>query len=86
MKSSKKRQQEDAKYRKLRINFLEEKPMCEARLPGCTLKSTDVHHKYSGKDRSKYYLDTSTWLSCCRSCHDFIHKNPRFARESNLLF
>ena len=68
----------NSKYRKLRINFLEEKPMCQACLPGCTLKSTDVHHK---KGRGKYYLDVSTWLSVCRSCHNWIEKNPVQAKE-----
>ena len=65
-------------YKKKRNLFLTENPNCQARLPGCTLKSTDVHHK---KGRGKYLLDTSTWLSCCRKCHTWIELNPLMAKE-----
>jgi hypothetical protein len=33
------------------------------------------------KGRGKYHLDTSTWLSVCRNCHDWIEKNPEEAKE-----
>lgn len=68
----------DLAYSKLRKKFMEEKPMCEAALPGCTGQSTDVHHK---KGRGKYHLMVSTWLSVCRHCHTYIEEHPAEAQE-----
>lgn len=50
-------------------------PICEVRLQGCSHITTDVHHLYSGMDRSKYMLDESTWLGVCRNCHTNLHDN-----------
>ena len=72
---SKKRQGEMDTYGKLKEAFLYIKPNCEAKLVGCTIKSTDVHHLYSGKDRNKYYLKINTWKAVCRNCHSYIHDN-----------
>lgn len=63
----------DKTYSKLRRDFLLQKPFCEASLPGCTTKGTDIHHTYFGNDREKYYLITSTWKTVCRNCHNQIH-------------
>jgi len=68
----------DLAYTKLRKKFMEEKPMCEAALPGCTGQSTDVHHK---KGRGQYHLMVSTWLSVCRHCHTYIEEHPAEAIE-----
>ena len=64
---------EDRLYAVERKQFLEIHKMCEAHLQGCTQQSTDIHHTFWGSDRSKYYLDISTWKSVCRTCHSFIH-------------
>ena len=81
MKSqSKKLAKANAKYSKLRKEFLWDKPNCQARMPGCTLKSTDIHHKLG---RGKYLNDTSTWLSCCRKCHNWIELHPEESIELN---
>jgi len=72
-KVSARKASEDKVYTKLRRDFLLQKPFCEARLPECTVKGTDIHHTYFGNDRSKYYLITSTWKTVCRSCHNQIH-------------
>ena len=53
-------------------------PYCQARLDGCTANSTDVHHM---KGRGVFYLDKATWLSVCRTCHDWIEKNPLQAKD-----
>jgi len=71
----------DAAYSKLRRKFMEEKPMCEAKLHCCTGSSTDVHHK---KGRGQYHLVVSTWLSVCRSCHSYIEEHPADAIELGL--
>lgn len=70
---SKKRDIENTTYLKLKAAFLVVKPKCEANLPGCTHKSIDVHHLYSGANRSKYYLNVGTWKAVCRECHSYIH-------------
>jgi hypothetical protein len=52
--------------------------MCQAHLPNCTNIATDVHHK-SG--RGINYLDVSTWMSVCRTCHTWIELNPLKAKS-----
>ena len=62
-----------AKYSKLRRNYLEERSVCKAKIHNCSLLATDIHHM---KGRGPYLLDTSTWLPVCRSCHNWIENNP----------
>jgi hypothetical protein len=76
---SSKRVKEESEYSKERRKFLLERPMCEAHLPGCTHVSTDVHHKMGRI--GKLLLNVMYWLSCCRSCHNWIELNPSKARE-----
>lgn len=57
------------------VEFKQEHPLCELKLPGCTIYTEDVHHLYSGKDRDKYYLDVSTWKAACRHCHTSTHND-----------
>ena len=60
-------------YKKLRIKFLTDR-MCEAKLDGCTLRATDVHHK---KGRiGDNMLDVNHWLGVCRTCHNWIENHP----------
>ena len=77
-KVSKKLEQQQKEYSKLRKTWLTNHPMCQAKIYNCTLKSTDVHHK---KGRGKYLLDTNTWLSVCRSCHTWIELNPKDSKD-----
>ena len=77
-KKSEKRQVSDQLYSKLRKLFLERYPYCQAKLDGCLTHSTDVHHK-SGRDDN--YLNQDTWLSVCRTCHQWIELNPIKAKE-----
>ncbi len=69
-------------YSVLAKRFKERHEHCEARLEGCTVRTTDVHHVLG---RGKYLLVESTWLAVCRHCHEAIHQNPNFARTVNLL-
>ena len=71
----------DTVYSKLRIQYLEKYPLCCAALTGCTNISTDIHHK---KGRGLYHNDPTTWLSSCRTCHDWIEKHPLEAIELGL--
>ena len=71
----------DTVYRALRYVYLIKYPMCCASLPKCTKKSTDIHHK---KGRGEHHNDPTTWLSVCRTCHDWIETNPIEAIELGL--
>jgi hypothetical protein len=68
----------DQTYMVLRRKFLETNPGCQAKLNDCSLQATDVHHK---KGRGEYYLDKSTWLAVCRSCHSWIELHPIEAKQ-----
>jgi hypothetical protein len=83
-KVSDKRKIENAKYSVLRIEFLgkKENKIC----PITGWPATEVHHKWCGKDRAKYYLDTTTWIAVSRDGHNWIHDNPIEARELGYLF
>lgn len=75
---SKRKSSEDAVYSQLRKVYLQKNPTCSAKLDNCSIQTTDVHHK---KGRGEFYLDVSTWLPCCRSCHDWIELHPKEAKE-----
>ena len=68
----------DSLYTQLRKPWMENNPMCEANLVGCTHHSTDVHHK---KGRGKWLLIVDTWMSVCRTCHTWIETHPVEATE-----
>ena len=54
---------------------MQEHPLCQANISGlCTNNSTDVHH-IAGRV-GELLLDTSLWLSVCRSCHVWIETHP----------
>lgn len=82
-KVSKKRQVQNLQYSVLRTEFLgkKENQVC----PITKQQTIEVHHLYCGKDRAKYYLDVSTWLAVSREGHNWIHDNPKEARELGYL-
>lgn len=69
-------------YAKIAAKFKKDNPFCAARLPGCTLHTTDVHHK---KSRGEYLLVIEYFLPVCRSCHNWIHQNDAEARKLGFL-
>lgn len=76
----------DVLYSKMRKEFLEkpENATCRAKLPGCLgvfKQNLTVHHT---KGRGKYYLDATTWIPLCLSCHEWVETHPKEAREMNL--
>lgn len=79
---SKRRAAESSQYSKLRREFLTNAKVCSVCPPGSYSWASDVHHKFK---RGKYFLDTSTWIAVCRSCHEKIHANPKWAREQGFL-
>lgn len=80
---SKKRSVEQLQYTVLRTEFLakKENQIC----PITKQATTEIHHTFSGKDRAKYFLDTTTWIAVSRDGHNWIHDNPKEARELNYL-
>lgn len=86
-KVSDKRAKADIVYYALREVFLKQHPTCMINIPDvCSHQpSNQVHHSYSGKDREKYYLDTTTWFSTEQCCHDWVHLHPIEAREQGYL-
>jgi hypothetical protein len=82
---SSKRKKKDVEYLKLRERFLNENPVCQVSVTGCMNGASDVHHKYAGSNRDAFYLIQSTWLAVCRSCHNFVHLNPKLSREMGWL-
>lgn len=84
-RSSKKIAQ-DTLYSVARKLFLDQHPSCMIAIKGvCTGRSSQIHHTYSGKDREKFYLDTTTWLSTDDSCHKWVHEHSLEARELGFL-
>lgn len=80
---SPKRRKQLSEYSKLRKEYLNKYPLCQAKLPGiCTHNSTDIHHK-AGRS-GDLYLDTDYWLSVCRACHIWITDNSKKAIELGL--
>jgi len=82
---SAKRKKKDAEYLKLRERYLTDNPLCKVKVDGCSHSATDIHHTYAGSNRDAFYLVQSTWIPVCRSCHNWIHGNPKEARVMNYL-
>lgn len=78
-KLSKKRERQYRDYSKVRKEFLLENPYCAARIPGCMIEATEVHHK-KGKIEG-LLVDTDNFLAVCRSCHNYIEGHPNEAKE-----
>jgi AMMECR1 domain-containing protein len=66
-------------YSKKRVAYLTLHTLCEAKLPGCTGNSTEIHHKAGkiGENHNKI----SNFLAVCRSCHSIIELEPEMAKE-----
>ena len=76
-KKSSKQEKLDALYSVLRETYLKSNPFCKAKLHGCQINATDVHHMAG---RGKFMLDQSTFLAVCRICHNQIEENPVMAK------
>lgn len=56
-------------------------PICKAQVMCSGALTEDVHHR---RGRGEYLLDESTWLPCCRRCHEWIEVNPKQAKALGL--
>lgn len=65
-------------YAKIRIEKLNEDPMCQR----CGAAATQTHHR---KGRG-IHLDEKEWLmSICLNCHTELHENPNQARKDGWI-
>jgi hypothetical protein len=76
----------DLLYSKMRKEFLSkpENSTCFAKLPGCLNsmgENLTIHHT---KGRGRYYLDSTTWIPLCITCHQWVEEHPAQAKELNL--
>ena len=67
------------KYRKVRDEFMKEHPNCQARLQGCTIKATDLHHRAGRYGNS--LTDTEYFMALCRPCHNKIEDGGKWVYE-----
>jgi hypothetical protein len=74
---SQKMKQTMSVYEKKRVAFLALHQYCQASLPDCNARATDVHHM-AGRGENHNNMDT--WLAVCRTCHQWIETNPAKAR------
>jgi hypothetical protein len=74
-----KRAIKNREYLKLRKEYLELNPICQAREPGCTYEATTIHHK---KGRLGSLLtDFNNFLGVCMGCHQIIERAPIYAKK-----
>lgn len=76
-KISKKRAIQNKEYSKLRLEYLNEHPICDVGL--CGAYATDIHH-IAGRIGNKL-TDITNFLAVCRKHHCEIEKNPIWAKE-----
>ena len=59
--------------------FLKKRPLCEAKMQGCTGRSECVHHK-NGRLKDNI-LNEKTWMAVCKNCNRVIEEQDALARE-----
>jgi hypothetical protein len=77
---SDKRRAQLAEYSREKKVFLAKHHLCQV----CNRRRAwDVHHRC--RREGKLLLDKDFWLGVCRTCHEKIHSEPRWAREMGYL-
>jgi hypothetical protein len=78
-KISEKRSLENKEYLKIRKQYLINNPNCEI----CNSNNVEIHHK---KGRiGKLLFDDRYFMTVCREHHNYIHTNPKEAREKKWM-
>lgn len=76
-------------YSKLRKEFLSNpvNGRCKAKIPGvCNhARGLDLSIHHTKGRVGENLLDTSTWIAVCLPCHDWIDRNPKKAKDLNLI-
>ena len=79
---SKKRATALVLYRELKAEYLAINPTCEC----CNKRQAqDIHHKLP-LGRGGKLCDVSIFMGVCRPCHNLIHNDPLWAKQSNHLY
>lgn len=81
---SKKREELNKIYKQKRDEFMKAHPICEGYglIECCTKEATDCHHAQGRV--GKNFIDETTFVALCRSCHQFIETAPDIAKELKL--
>lgn len=97
--SSKSAKEKRASYSKAKKEYMEfdrlngVKHCCEACGKHFGIENLDLHHKAGRKGSSlnedgimeRNLTNKATFMAVCRTCHDWIHKNPIESREKGWL-
>ena len=78
-KFSEKREKQNKEYLILRKIYLENYPLCEVKLKGCTNASTEIHHSLGRI--GKLLTDVNHFVSICRNCHNLIHNRNKKIKQ-----
>lgn len=81
-KVSKKRAKQNRQYAPVRKKFLQQHSTCEARLDGCEVRSSEIHHT-GGRENGRL-LKIEDFKALCGSCHRKITDKSREAIASGL--
>jgi hypothetical protein len=83
-KVTKKRNQLNRQYMKLREAFLKKHYWCQFHIAEklYATPATEIHHK---KGRGKFLLDTSTWMAVSSRAHKEIHENTKYSYEKGYM-
>lgn len=65
--------------------LLFQRPYCEAKLSGCTLKSVDVHETWPRGRGGGILPGGNVFMCLCRPCHRWITDHPKEAHELGFL-
>ena len=76
---SKKRAKQERDYAKLRVQFLQDNPVCQIQVEGCTNRSEQVHHKRGRL--GDLLTDVRYFCATCDNCHKWAENNPLEAKK-----
>ena len=79
---STKRVKQEREYAKLAKEYLASHLYCQAKLDGCMVVASEVHHR-QGKI-GNLLTDTTNFMAICRHCHNFITEHSKEAIEMGL--
>lgn len=79
---SDKRAKQEREYLKIRKNYLEFYPSCQARVKCLGAQSTEVHHK-AGRS-GELLTDEFNFIAICHDCHVWAELNPEAAKALNI--
>lgn len=51
----------------------------------CGLAATDWHHRRSRRTRDAHTHCACVGIHLCRTCHDYVHRNPEYARALGFI-